>query len=138
MREPIWLDRLVIEAIHCDQVRLHGGLPGIRDENALESALARPLNRMAYESESGLFDLAAAYGYGLATSHPFNDGNKRVSFLSMYVFLGLNGLEIEADEPEVVDLVVAIAAGRCGEEELADWLRDHVSPLVEKRPRINL
>ena len=128
MKKPVWLDRLIIEAIHFDQIRAHGGLPGIRDENALESALARPLNRRAYESGSDLEDLAAAYGYGLATSHPFNDGNKRVSFLAMYVFLSVNGLEIEADETEVVDLMVAVASGRCGEEDLADWLRCHVSP----------
>ena len=78
---------------------------------------------------SDLEELAAAYGYGLATSHPFNDGNKRVSFLAMYVFLGLNGLEIEAAETEVVELVVAVASGRCCEEDLADWLRGHISPL---------
>ena len=128
MKKPVWLDRLIIEAIHFDQIRAHGGLPGIRDENALESALARPLNRRAYESGSDLEDLAAAYGYGLATSHPFNDGNKRVSFLAMYVFLSVNGLETEADETEVVDLMVAVASGRCGEEDLAEWLRGHVSP----------
>ena len=129
MKEPVWLDRLIIEAIHFDQIRAHGGLPGIRDENALESALARPLNRWAYDAGCDLAELAAAYGYGLATSHPFNDGNKRVSFLAMYVFLSVNGLEIEADETEVVDLMVAVASGRCGEEDLSDWLRKHVSTL---------
>jgi death-on-curing protein len=118
VKDPVWIDRLIIEAIHSDQVLVHGGLPGIRDENALESALARPLNRRAYDS-------------GLASSHPFNDGNKRIAFLAMYVFLGLNGLEIEADETEVVDLVVAVASGRCDEEDLADWLRSHVSPLKD-------
>ena len=112
MSDPIWLDRLVVEAIHFDQVQLHGGLQGIRDENALESALARPRNRAAYEDDSDLVVLAAAYGFGLATSHPFNDGNKRISFLAMYVFLGLNGLEIEAEEAEVVELMVDVAAGR--------------------------
>ena len=131
MNDPVWLDRLMIEAIHFDQVRVHGGLPGIRDENALESALARPLHRRAYDSGSDFAELAAAYGYGLATSHPFNDGNKRIAFLAMYVFLGLNGLEIEAAETEVVDLMVAVASGQCGEEELADWLRDHITTLTD-------
>lgn len=131
MNDPVWLDRLVIEAIHFDQVHLHGGLPGIRDENALESALARPRNRAVYDSGSDLPTLAAAYGYSLATSHPFSDGNKRVSFLAMYIFLGLNGLEIEAGEPEVVDLMVAVADGRCGEEELAVWLRNHITRLTD-------
>jgi death-on-curing protein len=127
--EPLWLDRLVVDAIHFDQLRLHGGLPGVRDENALESALARPQNRAAYGSGSDLAALAAAYGFGLATSHPFNDGNKRVGFLAMYVFLDLNGLEIEAGEPEVVDLMVAVAAGRTSEAKLAEWLRRNLRPV---------
>jgi death-on-curing protein len=131
VKKPIWLDRLIIEAIHSDQVRVHGGLPGIRDENALESALARPLNRWAYDSGSDLTELAAAYGYGLVSLKPFSDGNKRVGFLAMYVFLGLNGLEIEAGETEVVDLIVAVASGRCSEKELAGWLSGHVSPLSD-------
>ena len=127
MKSPIWLDRLIVEAIHFDQLRLHGGLPGLRDDNALESALARPQNRRLYDSTSDLAAVAAAYGYGLVTSHPFTDGNKRVGFLAMYVFLGLNGLEIEADEVEVVDLMVAVADGRYSEEKLATWLREHVT-----------
>lgn len=126
MTSPIWLDRLLIEAIHFDQLRLHGGLPGLRDENALESALARPRNHSVYDSRSDLAALAAAYGYGLVTSHPFVDGNKRVGFLAMYVFLGLNGTEIEAEEPEVVELMVAIADGRRTEQEIAAWLRRHI------------
>jgi death-on-curing protein len=127
VKSPIWLDRLIVEAIHFDQLRLHGGLPGLRDDNALESALARPQNRRLYNSTSDLAAVAAAYGYGLVTSHPFADGNKRVGFLAMYVFLGLNGLEIEADEIEVVDLMVAVADGRYSEEKLATWLREHVT-----------
>jgi death-on-curing protein len=127
VKSPIWLDRLIVEAIHFDQLRLHGGLPGIRDDNALESALARPKNRSVYDNTSDLAAVAAAYGYGLVTSHPFVDGNKRVGLLAMYVFLGLNGQEIEAEEPEVVDLMVAVASGRYSEEELAAWLRAHVA-----------
>jgi death-on-curing protein len=79
-----------------------------------------------YENASDLVTIAAAYGYGLVTSHPFVDGNKRVGFLAMYVFLGLNGLELSAEEPEVVDLMVAVAAGRCSEEDLAVWLQNHL------------
>ncbi len=127
MTPPIWLDRLIVEAIHFDQLRVHGGMPGLRDENALESALARPQNRRVYDRRSDLAALAAAYGYGLVTSHPFDDGNKRVGFLAMYVFLGLNGTEIEAEEPEVVELMVAIADGRRSEQKIAAWLRQHVS-----------
>jgi len=129
VKPPIWLDRLIVEAMHFDQLRLHGGLPGVRDDNALESALARPRNLQAYEGDVDLIMLAAAYGFGLVTSHPFTDGNKRVGFLAMYVFLGLNGVELEAEEPEVVDLVVAVADSRCSEKELAAWLRKNCPPI---------
>jgi death-on-curing protein len=124
--EPVWLDRLIVEAVHFDQIRLHGGLPGIRDENALESALARPRNRSVYQAETDLIDLAAAYGYALTTSHPFNDGNKRIGFLAMYVFLGLNGREIVAEETEVVELMITLAGGERLETDVSAWLRDHV------------
>jgi death-on-curing protein len=124
--EPVWLERLIVEAIHFDQIRLHGGLPGIRDENALESALARPRNRSVYQADTDLIDLAAAYGYALTTSHPFNDGNKRIGFIAMYVFLGLNGREIVAEETEVVELMITLAGGERSEADVSAWLRDHV------------
>ncbi len=124
---PVWLRRSDSDAIHFDQLRQHGGIPGVRDENALESALVRPRNRLAYEPDSDLAVLAAAYGYGLATNHGYSDGNKRVAFMAMYVFLGLNGWEIEAPEPEIVRLMLALADGRLDEKQLAVWLRDHIS-----------
>lgn len=114
-----------MDAIHFDQMRQHGGLHGVRDESALESALARPRHRWAYESGSDVHALAAAYGFGLAASHPYSDGNKRVAFLAMYTFLGVNGWEICAEEPEVVRLMRDVAAGDCDETELATWLREH-------------
>ena len=129
MREPRWVPRLVLEAVHLDQLREHGGLPGLRDEAALESALARPRQKWAYDPEADLALLAAAYGFGLATNHPYRDGNKRAAFLAMAIFLGLNGLEIEAPEAEVVAVMVAVAAGRLKERQLADWVRAHLVPL---------
>ncbi len=79
MGEPRWVERLIVEAVHLDQLREHGGLPGLRDENTLEAALARPRHKWAYGS-TDLATLAAAYGYGLVTSHPYRDGNKRTAF----------------------------------------------------------
>lgn len=124
--EPRWLDRLVVEAVQFDLIRTHGGMPGLRDEHGLESALARPQQRHAYEPAADLARLAAAYGYALAADHPFNDGNKRIAFVTMAVFLGLNGWGIEAPEEEVVTVMVALAAGELGEEELAAWLRSRM------------
>ncbi|MBS4006860.1 MAG: type II toxin-antitoxin system death-on-curing family toxin [Clostridium sp.] len=122
MKEPIWLTRSIVEAIHISQIREHGGQFGIRDINLLESAIVRPMNRWAYEQESDCVVLAAAYGFGLAKNHCFIDGNKRVAFMSMYTFLGLNGYEIEATEPEVVDLMLSFADSSISEEQLIRWL----------------
>lgn len=129
MDEPLWLLRLAIDAMQHELLTQHGGLQGVRDENALESALARPRDKWAYEPDADLPTLAAAYGFGLARNHPFNDGNKRISFAAMYTFLGLNGLEIEAPEPAVVHVMIDVASGTCSEVQLAVWLREHTVTL---------
>jgi len=124
-QKPRWLSRTAVEAIHHDQIREHGGLPGVRDENALESALARPQQRFHYEPGAELAELAAAYAFGLAKNHPYRDGNKRIGFLTAITFLGLNGFEFDATEEDVVGQIVALAAGRSSEPELAQWTRAH-------------
>ena len=124
--EPRWVDRLVVEAIHFDLVRAHGGMRGLRDESVLESALARPAQRLAYGLESDVATLAASYGFGLARSHPFNDGNKRVAFVTMAVFVELNGYELAAAESDVVTVMLDLAAGALDEDKLADWVRSHL------------
>ena len=128
--EPIWVSRLVLDAVHFDQLREHGGLPGVREEDTLEAALARPRQRWAYEPQSGLAALAAAYGWGLVTSHPYRDGNKRTAFLAMATFLGLNGFEIEASHEDVVTIMIATAAGHLTEGQLRDWIQTHLVKLV--------
>ena len=125
MDEPLWLVRLAIDAVQHELLTQHGGLQGVRDENALELALARPRDKWAYEPDADLPTLAAAYGFGLARNHAFNDGNKRIAFAAMYTFLGLNGLEIEAPEPAVVHVMINVASGTCSEVQLAVWLREH-------------
>lgn len=127
-KESVWVDRVVVDAIHLDMLRTHGGLRGIRDENALESALARPRHRYSYARKSDLPAPAASYGFGLARNHPYRDGNKRTAFLVMVVFLGLNGRELEASETEVVTMMLQLSVGELSEATLAIWLRDHVRP----------
>ena len=126
--EPRWVPRLVIEAVHLDQVREHGGLLGIRDENALESALARARQRWTHEPESDLSRLAADYVFGICTSHPFRDGNKRISFLAAVIFLGLNGFDLVAPGDEVVEKMRALASGKLDEEAIANWMRSRIEP----------
>jgi death-on-curing protein len=90
MPEPIWLSRILLDQMHAELIREHGGSPGIRDANLVESALARPQNKWAY-GEEDIVKLAAAYGYGLARNHGYVDGNKRIGFMAMFVFLYQNG-----------------------------------------------
>lgn len=126
MATPRWVPRLVVDAAHLDQLREHGGLPGIREENALEAALARPQQKAHYEPDTDLAELAAAYAFGLAKAHPFNDGNKRTAFLTAVIFLGLNGKDLDATEAEVVQAMTALAAGSLTETAMAKWIRERL------------
>ncbi len=128
MTEPRWLSPVHILSIHADQIQAHGGSLGLRDRGLFESALERPRNRFRYEPDSDLAALAAAYGFGLSSNHPFVDGNKRVAFQAMYLFLGLNGFRIDSSEEEVVALILSLATGDLDEPALANWLRNHLSP----------
>jgi death-on-curing protein len=118
---------LVVDAIHNDQLREHGGLPGVRDENALESALARPQQKWHYSERTDVPTLAAAYAYGLVQNHPYRDGNKRIGFLAMITFLGVNGYDFSATDANVVTEILALADGRISEDALSDWIRLHSS-----------
>jgi len=125
-REPRWVPRLVLDAAHLDQLREHGGLPGIRDENGLEAALVRARQKWSYQPDTEFAALVAAYGFAITTSHPYRDGNKRAGFLAMAIFAGLNGYELEASDAEVVTVMLGLAAGHVTERELTAWLRDHL------------
>lgn len=129
MKEPRWVPRLVVDAAHLDQLREHGGLPRVRDENGLESALARPRQRWNSVLAADLATLAAAYAFGLAKAHAFNDGNKRAAFLTAVIFLGLNGKDLDATEAEVVQAMTALAAGSLTESDLARFIRARLTRL---------
>lgn len=123
----VWLSKAVVLAIHQEQLAEHGGAPGIRDEGLLDSALARPRNRAAYEA-STLAQLAAAYATGVAWDHPFVDGNKRVSLIVAELFLALNGLVVEATDAESVLVYRSLAEGTLSERDLANWIEEHCIP----------
>jgi death-on-curing protein len=116
----------MLDAIHQAQLREHGGKPGVRDEGLLASALARPQHKFAYAKKADWATLAAAYTFGLAKNHGFVDGNKRVAFLAAYVFLGLNGYDLDATEPEVAATIDGIAAGTVTEPALTKWFRARI------------
>jgi death on curing protein len=126
--EPTWVGEDVVRAIHLRQVAEHGGPPGIRDENLLRSALARPQNLFAYgDPPPDLAALAAAYAFGIARNHAFVDGNKRVSLVVCRTFLIINGCDMSATQEEKYLTWWRLAAGEIEEAELAAWIRERSS-----------
>ncbi|PKP96594.1 MAG: type II toxin-antitoxin system death-on-curing family toxin [Alphaproteobacteria bacterium HGW-Alphaproteobacteria-15] len=123
--EPVWLDSRIAYAVHDRQLAEHGGGVGLRDAGALESALARPINRWNY-GEDELAQLAAANAFGIARNHPFVDGNKRTAWIMARLFLLANAVEITFDKVDATNTVIALAAGELSEDELADWFRQRV------------
>ena len=121
---PQWLTYEQVIAIHSRQLRRFGGAAGLRDEGLLRSALERPLNKWHYE-EAQLPEPAAAYGFGLAKNHAFVDGNKRIAFMSMLVFLRKNNVRFAPAPAEATAMMMSLAAGEVSEESLARWIRDN-------------
>ena len=122
MKEPVWLSQDAVIAIQLRLLAQFGGLPGLRDEGLLASALNRPMQACAYATPD-IFDLAADYAAGIIKNHPFLDGNKRAGFMAAYTFLGINGYELEADETDVLIKTLALAAGELSADGYAEWLR---------------
>lgn len=123
--EPRWLGRLAVDEAHYRQIREHGGAHGLRDENALESALARPRHRWQYDRKASLADLAAAYAFGLTKNPPYTDGNKRIALVAMVAFLDRNLVELTATNAEALSVMLAVAAGEMAETELGSWIDAH-------------
>ena len=120
--EPCWLTREAVLAIHAQLLARFGGSSGIRDDNMLESALAKPRQLHAY-GQPNAYEVAAAYAFGIVKNHPFIDGNKRAGFVAAYTFLGVNGIDFTASEEEAVIFTRGLAAGDVTIEEYALWLR---------------
>jgi len=125
VKEPEWLSVDILLDVHAEQLALFGGSDGVRDVGLLESALARPVNKFAY-GETDLAPLAAAHAFGIARNHPFLDGNKRVAFASILVFLGLNGWDLDAPPEEATAVMLALAAGEIEEDVFTRWIGDNL------------
>jgi death-on-curing protein len=122
MKEPIWITKEAAIALHDRQLSEHGGLAGIRDEGLLESALSKPQNVFFYSDKTvDITRLAASYAYGLATNHPFLDGNKRTALAVSLTFLYLHGYKFTGSYEDEYKTIIALAAGTLTEEALADW-----------------
>ena len=125
MTDPEFLERDVVLFLHDQALREYGGIQGVKDENLLDSALGRPLNKLAYADPPGpdLFDLAAAYAFGLASNQAFNDGNKRTAWGCCVLVLKANGCRLRVSTPDAVEQVIALVERRINEADFAAWLR---------------
>lgn len=126
MSEPVWIPLATLHLLHDRQVELFGGLRGVRDEGAIESALARPLNAWAYAQATDIEALAATYLCAVVRQQGYLDGNKRTALAAMLVFLRLNGRTLRAPGPELYAIVMAAATGEVGVEQVTEWVRRHV------------
>lgn len=122
-----WIDKQALLLLHGESLAEHGGAAGMRDPGLLDSALARAPNLAAY-GEPDVAALAATYAFGIARNHPFVDGNKRAAFLSVGLFLALNGYRLAATQADASVVMLAVAAGELDEAEFAGWLRSHLKP----------
>ena len=127
-RVPNWIDERDVLAVHDSLLAQHGGLPGLRDRGLLESALARPRQHYSYAETIDIIQMAALYTAGIVRNHPFVDGNKRAGFLAGIMFLELNGFNFMASEEDVIQTVLAFAAGDLDEAGYAKWLRSNTKP----------
>jgi death-on-curing protein len=125
-----WITDSILAAIHSEVIAEHGGLPGIRDENSLASAVARPRHVFEYEADPSIPQLAATLGYGIARNHPFVDGNKRVALMAIYVFLRLNSHRLITSEYEAVIAMQKLASGKMTEAELTEWIENNVEKVT--------
>ncbi len=131
MKEPVWLLKELILALHDQLLADFGGSAGVRDKGLLESALARPANLFAYGHPS-LFDLAAAYAIGIISNQPFIDGNKRSGFMAAYIFLCRNGYYLTASEPTATAATLSLAIKEMTESEYAHWLSENCQEINSK------
>jgi death-on-curing protein len=118
----VWVPLDAVLAIHDEQISEHGGIRGVRDLAAVDSALARPRNLLAYGNPDAAA-LAAAYAFGLSSNHGLLDGNKRTAYVVAETFLDLNGYGMDAPDEAVVSTMLAVASGAMPEEQLAKWFR---------------
>jgi len=124
--EPVWIPIATLHLLHDRQLELFGGLRGVRDEGAIESALARPVNAWAYGQAADLEALAATYLCALARQQGYLDGNKRSALAAMLVFLKINGRRLEAPGAELYAIVISAATNEIDIDQVAAWVRAHV------------
>ena len=134
-REPQWISKKALLLLHEESLAEFGGARGLRDEGLLDSALARPRNAYAYKPAITIAELAASYAFGLAKNHAFLDGNKRAAFLSIGLFLAINGYRLQADQIDAIQTMLAVASGDLDEDGLASWIAVNAVTATARKSR---
>ncbi|MDD6350821.1 MAG: type II toxin-antitoxin system death-on-curing family toxin [Lachnospiraceae bacterium] len=121
------LTKQQIILLHTQMIQQSGGSDGIRDEGMLDSAINQPFQTFDdMELYPSVIDKAVRLGYGLITDHPFIDGNKRIGTHAMLVSLAINGIELQYDDEDLIDLILKIAAGQADDRVLDAWVKSHI------------
>lgn len=136
-KDPIWLDRQIIDQMQEHLVQRFGGSFGVRDSGLIDAALARAKVKWSYDPDCDLAACAAAYAFGLVKNHGYVDGNKRIAYMAMYTFLAVNGFKLNVPEPEAVLVMLQTACSDRSEEEFAAWLREQfAAQSMSKKKRV--
>jgi len=128
-KAPKWISKRALLLLHEESLAEFGGARRLRDDGLLESAFTRPQNIHAYNSKSTVAELAAAYGYGIAKNHAFVDGNKRAAFLSIGLFLSMNGYRLIANQADAITVIMGVASGEVDETDLPAWVAANIERL---------
>ncbi len=116
----------IVHTIHPDLIDRYGGRSGLRDPELLDSALAQPKMTVGGKYvHRTIFNKAAAYGFHICRNHPFIDGNKRLAFVLMDIFLQMNGYLLSAPEKDSYSIMIELANGRLSKEKLSSWLKEN-------------
>jgi len=127
VKTPRWVNPRALLLLHAEALAEHGGLTGLRDPAAFDSAMARPQHIFHYEARADLPRLAAAYAFGIIQNHPFNDGNKRAGFIAADLFLHLNGYQLQCGDADAIQMFFGLASGMIKEMEFVEWIRQNIS-----------
>ena len=123
----IWITAEDVIAIHRRIIERSGGMAGLRDRPGLEAAVAAPLQSFdGRDLYPTVVEKVARLGFGLASNHAFLDGNKRIGAMMVQLLLSWNGYALSLEQGELADMFIGIAAGEKTEEDLLNWIQDHI------------
>ncbi len=127
----VWVRADVLRNVQSRLIETYGGIAGVRDQNALESAIARPQQLHAYGDIDSIAKLGAALAWAVLRNHPFADGNKRAAFAALMIFFTRNGYGLTCSQVEETGMILRAAASAISEDEWTAWVERSVAPVAE-------